>query len=445
MRKRQRDEDKRLEGLQEQLIQAQAANKDLRTTIRGLQRERVDAEQAQRDDLSVLCIFIENVLTPMVFGLGTSGGVTHLQAVGTFKHRRQPSSINTATATTTVAKGNPYDHDLTPTTAVPHPISLPTPSSKDTPKPTVSTTVTTGQCTSPRGQKCMSLLEQFQSALSFSFVNATTPTTTLTTAVTTPTTPQSPSKAASFTQQAAARGLQKEDYPKTPAPFRKTRARHNSTAIVPTIAAAAKHGRHDPLTEEHLTQMHETERLEYLSSRQARKRYSDSSTTSSGHTFVAPPPSSLSSRLGVLKAASTPTTITPATPEITPCGTASEKQTASNPNSAITTAISSPHKQTPIPVTPSSKTRTVADTGLKEKDRSIQQCLAEQHTRYQKEIERIKQQCIKIYRQSLEDVRADMRFKIGQRGGGGGRNQRRRASSTIATVPVPVVATATAH
>ena len=99
MRKRQRDEDKRLEGLQEQLAQTQTANKDLWTTIRGLQRERLDAEQDQRDDLSVLCLFIENVLSPMVFDLTESrdgGGVTHLQAVGAFKCRR-PSTINTAT------------------------------------------------------------------------------------------------------------------------------------------------------------------------------------------------------------------------------------------------------------------------------------------------------------------------------------------------------------
>ncbi|KAG0297935.1 hypothetical protein BGZ96_003914 [Linnemannia gamsii] len=452
MRKRQRDEDKRLEGLQEQLVQAQAANKDLRSTIRGLQRERVDAEQAQRDDLSVLCLFIENVLSPMVFGLGTGGGVTQLQAVGTFKHHRRPSTINTVTANATIAKSNPYDHDLTPTTAVPRPIPLFTPSSQDTPKSTVTTT-TTGQCTSPRGQKCMSLLEQFQSALSISFVNTTTPTSTtltsaVTTAVTTPTTPHNPDKAVSSTPQAAGGGLQHEKSPKTPAPFRKTHARHSSTAIAPNIATAAKHGRHDPLTEEHLTRMHDTERLEYLNSQRARKRYSDSSTTSSGHTFVAPLPPSLSYQPGALKAVSTLTTNTPGTPAIIPRYPASEKQTVSNPDSATATAISSPQKQAPVIVPPSSKTNDIADIGVKEKDRSLQQCLVEQHTRYQKEIERIKQQCIKIYRQSLEDVRADVRFKIGQRGGGGGgggRDQRRRASSTISTVPVPVVATATAH
>ncbi|KAG0061395.1 hypothetical protein BGZ89_011477 [Linnemannia elongata] len=117
MRKRQRDEDKRLEGLQEQLAQTQAANKDLRTTIRGLQRERLDVEQDQRDDLSVLCLFIENELSPMVFDLAgdrDGSGVTQLQAVGDFK-RRPPSTINTAT--TAIAKSNLYDRDLTPTTA----------------------------------------------------------------------------------------------------------------------------------------------------------------------------------------------------------------------------------------------------------------------------------------------------------------------------------------
>jgi hypothetical protein len=85
-----------------------------------------------------------------------------------------------------------------------------------------------------------------------------------------------------------------------------------------------------------------------------------------------------------------------------------------------------------------------------EKDKSaLQQCLAEQHTRYQKEIERIKQQCIKIYRQSLEDVRADMKLKLGQR--------RQRASSTtsatatvapeasVRAMKVTCVATAAAH
>ena len=79
----------------------------------------------------------------------------------------------------------------------------------------------------------------------------------------------------------------------------------------------------------------------------------------------------------------------------------------------------------------------------KVKDRSFQQCLAEQHTRYQKEIERIKQQCINIYRQSLEDVRADMKFKLGQAGRGGG--QIRRDRSTTAVTAVPVVAAATVH
>ncbi|KAG0218453.1 hypothetical protein BGX33_007415, partial [Mortierella sp. NVP41] len=95
MRKRQRDEDKRLEGLQEQLTQAQSANKELRTTIRGLQRERLDAERDQRDDLAVLCLFIENVLNPLVLGVtGTRGTVTPLQAVGLFK-RRRPSITGT--------------------------------------------------------------------------------------------------------------------------------------------------------------------------------------------------------------------------------------------------------------------------------------------------------------------------------------------------------------
>lgn len=191
--------------------------------------------------------------------------------------------------------------------------------------------------------------------------------------------------------------------------------------------------------------MHETERLEYLNSQRARKRYSDSSTTSSGHTFVAPPPPPpLSYRPGALKAVNTPTTDTSGTPR----DPSSEKQTVSNPDSATAIAISNPQKETLLTVTPSSKAKTIADTSVKEKDRSLQQCLTEQHARYQKEIERIKQQCIKIYRQSLEDVRADVRFKIGQRGGnggGGGRDQRRHAGSTIATVPVPVVATATAH
>ncbi|KAF9549152.1 hypothetical protein EC957_004791 [Mortierella hygrophila] len=474
VRKRQRDEDKRLEGLQEQLSQTLGANKDLRTTIRGLQRERLDAEQDQRDDLSVLSLFIENELSPMVSDLAggiDGGGVIQLQAVGAFKCRR-PSTINTVT--TAIAKGNLYDHDLTPTTAVPHPvpIPLPTPSSQDnsSPKPSSTTTTTIRQCTSPRGQKCMSLLEQLQSALSI-FANAT--------AVTTPTTtiPHDTDKASSIPYPAGG-GLQQEEPPKTPAPFRKTHSRHTSTATNPTTTATAtttKHGRHVALTKEHLVRIHETERLEDLKFRRVRKQYSDSSSASSGHTVVASalPPKPfrqvvVSTITGTpMTAAVTPPPPPPPPPATYPCvPSVSEKPPASvsisTPINATTTAVSSLQKHTPLTTTtttssPPTKTKTnnPVDTKEKdkekkemkkekEKDRSLQQCLAEQHTRYQKEIERIKQQCINIYRQSLEDVRADMKFKLGQ-GGRGGVGQTRRARSTTAVAAVPVVATATAH
>lgn len=488
MRKRQRDEDKRLEGLQEQLAQTQATNKDLRTTIRGLQRERLDVEQDQRDDLLVLCLFIENELSPMVFDLAgdrDGSGVTQLQAVGDFK-RRPPSTINTAT--TAIAKSNLYDRDLTPTTAVPHPvpIPLPTPPSQDNPQPKSTTAAITGQCTSPRGQKCMSLLEQLQSALSIVFAN--------TTAVTTPTTPttlHSLDKASSIPRPEEAR-LQQEESPKTPAPFRKTHSRHTSTATKPTTTiatmATTKHGRHNALTEDHLVRLHETERPEGLNSRWARKRSSDSSSASSGHTIVAPalPPMPFR-KVVVSKLINTSTTAAatpppPLPPKIAPrVPSASEKPPAlvsiSNPNNATTTAVSRSQKHTPLTTTtitsspPPTKTNTksnnTVDTEEKgkekeenekekgkgkekekeKKDRSLQQCLAEQHTRYQKEIERIKQQCINIYRQSLEDVRTDMKLKLRQtgRGGGGGGGQIRRTRSTTTATAAPVVATATAH
>ncbi|KAG9065882.1 hypothetical protein KI688_002179 [Linnemannia hyalina] len=455
VRKRQRDEGKRLEALQEQLSQTQAANKDLRTTIRGLQRERLDAEQDQRDDLSVLCLFIENELGPMVSDLAggkDNGGVIQLQAVGAFKCRR-PSTINTAT--TAITKGNLYDHDLTPTTAVPHPfpIPLPTPSSQDNSPPKPSTTTATRQCTSPRGQKCISLLKQLQSALSI-FANAT--------AVTTPTTttPHDPYKASSMPYPAG-EGLQQEESAKTPAPFRTTHSRYTGTATT--------HGRHVALTEEHLVRIHETEQLEDLNSRRAWKRYSDSSSASSGHTVVAPALPPMPFRQIVLsKITGTPTTaaVTPPPPLATNprVPSVSEKPPASvsisTPISVTTTAISSPQKHIPLTTTtttssPPTKTKTKTNNTVdtkekgkekkkeKEKDRSLQQCLAEQHTRYQKEIERIKQQCINIYRQSLEDVRADMKFKLGQAGRGGG--QTRRGRSTTAVTAVPVAAIATAH
>ncbi|KAF9135238.1 hypothetical protein BGW39_003918 [Mortierella sp. 14UC] len=168
MRKRQRDEDKRLQGLQEQLSQAQTTNKDLRTTIRGLQRERLDADQGQRDDLAVVCLFIENVLGPLVLGIasGRGGGadagtekVVSLQAVKSFK-RRRPSTI-TIPAIANISA--PCDIDLTPTAAVPHPLQLPVPTMQNgTPKltavATAAFTTSTGQqqpqqCITPRGQK----------------------------------------------------------------------------------------------------------------------------------------------------------------------------------------------------------------------------------------------------------------------------------------------------
>ncbi|KAF8937020.1 hypothetical protein BGZ47_009216 [Haplosporangium gracile] len=453
IRKRQRDENKRLEGLQEQLTQAQAANKELRATIRGLQRERLDAEQDQRDDLSVLCLFIENVLSPMVIGLTADGeGVdennTQLQAAGTFEHRRS-TTINIVTAT--VAKGHSYDHDLTPTTAVPHPIPLSTPSTQDNPSKPPPTTTTTGQCTSPRGQKCMSLLEQFQIALSISFANATA------TAATIPTTPHNSDKASTISQ--AAGGLQQEESLKTLAPSRKTHSRYNHTTT--TATTITKHGQHDTLTDDHLVRLHETERLEYLNSLLARKRYSDSSNASSGHTLVAPTLPLMPFRQGVIsKSAIIPATNTPAaTPTTTPrVPAASEKPptsvSVSIPNSTTTIAVSSPEKHITTTTTSSSssssspltKTKSNNTDNIekqKEEDRSLQQCLAEQHTRHQKEIERIKQQCIKLYRQSLEDVRADMKFKLGQRGVGGWDHRQRASATTVAVVPV--VATATAH
>ncbi|KAK3842093.1 MAG: hypothetical protein J3R72DRAFT_475003 [Linnemannia gamsii] len=168
MRKRQRDEDKRLQGLQEQLSQAQTANKELKATIRGLQRERVDVEHGQRDDLAVLCLFIENVLGPLVVGLtstgrGVGGGggggtgvkIAPLQAVESFK-RRRPSTITIPAIATIITPG---EHDLTPTAAVPHPVPfLAVPTKQDgTPKLTATTTFGSQQqqqqCVSPRGQK----------------------------------------------------------------------------------------------------------------------------------------------------------------------------------------------------------------------------------------------------------------------------------------------------
>ncbi|KAF9085755.1 hypothetical protein BGX29_001785, partial [Mortierella sp. GBA35] len=136
---------------------------------------------------------------------------------------------------------------------------------------------------------------------------------------------------------------------------------------------------------------------------------------------------------------------TTTTPASTPHSHPKKGLMVSTPESA-TTAVPSPHKHHHTPCPPT-KTKDEVDKDNKDKDRSLQQCLTEQHTRYQKEIERIKQQCIKIYRQSLEDVRADMKFKIGQRRGD---PQRRRASSTAiaattATTTLSSCATATAR
>ncbi|KAG0269234.1 hypothetical protein BGZ95_002144, partial [Linnemannia exigua] len=331
MRKRQRDEDKRLQGLQEQLSQAQTANKELKTTIRGLQRERVEVEQGQRDDLAVLCLFIENVLGPLVIGLtspggGSKGKVGPLQAVESFK-RRRPSTITIPAIATIIA---PRDHDLTPTAAVPHPVPFSAVPTQQDGTPKLSATTTFGaqqqqpqQCVSPRGQKCMSLLEQFQSALSISFaktladtVNSVTTSTCMTEAL-----PLDSDKMSSTIPPAPA--LQQES-PKTPAPFRKTHHNHHNrqcSTVTATTPTTKQHGRHDTFTEENdqlasATQMYETERQEYLNSRRARKRYSDSSNASSGHTMVAasapppPPPATVpsSNRQGVSKNIVAPST-----------------------------------------------------------------------------------------------------------------------------------------
>ncbi|KAF9908787.1 hypothetical protein EC991_009490 [Linnemannia zychae] len=496
MRKRQRDEDKRLQGLQEQLSQAQTTNKDLRTTIRGLQRERLDVEQGQRDDLAVLCLFIENVLGPLVFsltagrdgdagtgtGTGTSMGLEKVvspQGVGPFK-RRQPSTI-TIPAITTISA--PQDIDLTPTAAVPHPLKLSVLTTQDKPlelptttsvvASTTTTTAPTGQqqlqqCVTPRGQKCMSLLEQFQSALSISYSKAL-----LTDAVTTKT-------------ATSAMPVLQQGSPEIPVPSKKTHyhSRHNSAINTPAATNITKrqYGRYATMSDDNNSgndkgndkvvaevaqvDTHLRERIDYINSRLARKRYSDSSTASSGHTVVAasaPPLHLISIRQGVSKNVVAPTGTTTSTTPRSP-SVASEKPadftTTSSPTSvpnttAMTmTAISSPLNCTPPATTTPTNTftpliKTTNNNSAENDKSSFQQCLAEQHTRYQKEIERIKQQCIKIYRQSLEDVRADVKFKLGQR--------RQRASSTTA-VPVTVapgtrvgtmkmtrVATAAAH
>ncbi|KAF9110136.1 hypothetical protein BGX27_006743 [Mortierella sp. AM989] len=64
MRKRQKDEERRLTSMQDRLQQVQKSNKELSATIRALQREKLETERGQRDDLVVLNSFLENEIVP---------------------------------------------------------------------------------------------------------------------------------------------------------------------------------------------------------------------------------------------------------------------------------------------------------------------------------------------------------------------------------------------
>ncbi|KAF9924674.1 hypothetical protein FBU30_005393 [Linnemannia zychae] len=372
MRKRKRDEEKRLEGLKEQLTHAQTENKELRIAIRGLQRERLDAEQDQRDDFAIISRFIEEMLSPVVHNL-TVRNIEPLQTVGHNKHCRWPFSIGDSADPVI----NQHDDD-----------------------PFASAT------------KVAEEVAQSNPEIPFSFPAGIV-----------------------YMQYESAKTLQEphDDSTTASSPERQNKWKEDNRLYARTKDS-------------------EAQRFEYLNSRRARKRHSDSSNASSGKTVVTP----LSQQLSDQKEGISQHVIHPPTTDSTLKTHPSIYESEKSPGftipttdrlSTTTTAVSSPQKHYTSTnlssPTPSMTTNTTLATAAKEKDydtKSLQHCLAEQHARYQKEIERIKQQCIRIYRQSLEEVRAEMKSKL---------DQRRRASSAVATtkatIPSRALAMAAAH
>ncbi|KAF9166228.1 hypothetical protein BGX21_006905 [Mortierella sp. AD011] len=69
MKKREKEEEKRLTSMQEHVGQLEASNKELCATIRAMQRERFETERSQRDDLAVLSSFLQNDIIPTLHNM----------------------------------------------------------------------------------------------------------------------------------------------------------------------------------------------------------------------------------------------------------------------------------------------------------------------------------------------------------------------------------------
>ncbi|KAF9202181.1 hypothetical protein BGZ49_007636 [Haplosporangium sp. Z 27] len=318
MKKRQRDEDKRLASMKEHIQKLQTSNKELFATIRAMQREQLETEMSQRDDFAVLNSFLEDEIIPTLHRSLATPEVVQDYQQDTRSRLELPSVQTTDGLWDKIHELNCTDKYTETLTTSATATDYPNPSVEHCSSNTVEQCPRS--CTTPHGQKCLSLLEHL-----WTVVNPTLP---------------------------------------------KTSFSHYG----------------------YLTSSQEqvgNESLIWLRGRQ--KRHSDSSSISSGKTIVVPR-SILSSK------------------PICSIATASLLATATSDehNDALTAFTSDNYKET-LEYEDCETNRVV------EFDQSIRQRLARLRAEQILDVERIKKECVRLYRESLDDIRTDMLEKVARK------------------------------
>ncbi|KAF9361498.1 hypothetical protein BGX26_002848, partial [Mortierella sp. AD094] len=328
MKKRQKDEEKRLTSMQEHVGQLEASNKELSATIRAMQRERLEIERSQRDDLAVLNSFLENDIVPTLHSVLVTPAETEKAQADDGKPVLVPLTLQTDALWDRI-HGMKFTDKLveSPDTILPSITKISTiTADMDYPDPQVEHLPSKEEhpcsrsCTTLRGQKCLNLLE------------------------------------------------------------------HIWTVLI-TVSPTALVGHHEYPTA-FGGHVGDEDQIWW---RKQQKRHSDSSSISSGKTIVVP-----------------------------------RFMIPSHPAYSIATATITEHSDT-LKAFAFNSHKEAQESLDREagKDIKLEQHLAKQRAEHKLEIERIKQQCVRLYRESLEDVRTEMLAKVTQKSA---KNQTKKSS-----------------
>ncbi|KAG0018379.1 hypothetical protein BGZ80_007234 [Entomortierella chlamydospora] len=173
MKKREKEEEKRLTSMQEHVGQLEASNKELCATIRAMQRERFETERSQRDDLAALSSFLQNDIIPTLHNMLVMPVEMERAQADDAKPLPVPLALQTDTLWDKV-HGRKFMDKLVEspdTISPPASKSSTTTSDMDSPDPLVGRPPSKEEhsssrsCTTLRGQKCLKLLEHLWTIL----------------------------------------------------------------------------------------------------------------------------------------------------------------------------------------------------------------------------------------------------------------------------------------